>query len=254
MLDIWPSIWQGLDQERVDAAVAEQLTAAGILDDGRIHPVVEEWLRALHRPDVELAVRIWDPSPEPDLEAMLRMSLVRAGSGHVLAVRHGDHVIVQSVHSDGRRVDPLAAALLTALGPCPALVFDPLRAGQAQLLEVPEETAGRRQALLELGATPRSAGLLSRVLSEVERQAEVMVVEHHDGAVTPSPEDLAAAPPLCVQVLDTASGRIVVSPSVAVDGEIWVNYLPGDDAAVHAGIRALVDLLPGGSWFGTSRV
>ena len=52
---------------------------------------------------------------------------------------------------------------------------------------------------------------------------------------------------------DAESGRIVVTPSVALDGERWSTYVPGDGTALHAGLVALVELLPGRSWFGTSR-
>lgn len=87
--------------------------------------------------------------------------------------------------------------------------------------------------------------MLDRVFDEVARRAEVVMIEHHDGRT--------ADPANALTVLDTLSGRVVVTPSVAVDGTVWATYSPGDDAALQAGIAALVELLPNRSWFATSR-
>ncbi len=115
------------------------------------------------------------------------------------------------------------------------------------LTEVPEDPDERKLALVELGAQPHTAGLLSRVMGEVMRRAEVVMIEHRDGGSG------SVDTGVCVSILDTASGRLVVTPSKAMDGEIWSTYAPGDDAAINASVAALVDLLPGRSWFDTTR-
>ncbi|WP_405136731.1 ESX secretion-associated protein EspG [Nocardia sp. NBC_01388] len=245
VLALVPNIHRNEDRDRVNGVVAAELTARGILEDGRPHPIIEHWLHCLYRPDTELAVRIVDTGLDGERRGMLRLSLVRRGDTHVLAVRCDDHIVIQAVYQAERRLDALAAALVTALGPAPALAFEPLTTSMDQFATIPPDPARRRQALLELGATAHTAGVLGRVLGEVARRAEVLMFEHHDG--------IDAVPEWCVSVLDTLSGRIVVTPSVAVDGGVRSVFAPGDDAALSGGIRALVDLLPGRSWFETSR-
>ncbi|MBF6089241.1 ESX secretion-associated protein EspG [Nocardia cyriacigeorgica] len=245
VLGLMPNIYDEDDHARVHAVVLDQLAEAGIVEDGRVLPVVQRWLHCLYRPDTELAVRVVDTGIDGRPQAMLRMSLVRSGSTHVLAARDDDHVVIQSVFHEGDGLETLAAAVSAALGPCPALHFEPLTATVEQLGDVPAELHERRQALLELGAQPHTAGVLGRVLDDVVRRAEIVMFEHHDGSTS--------EPKVCANVLDTPSGRIVVTPSVALDGQLWCTYLPGDDAAVHAAVAALVELLPGRSWFDTSR-
>ncbi|MFC9897788.1 ESX secretion-associated protein EspG [Nocardia sp. NPDC127579] len=246
VLVLLPNIYDEEDSRRVRAVVLEQLGEAGIIEDGRVHPQVEHWLRCLYRPDVELVARIMDAGQDGEPAAMLRLSLVRCADTHVLAVRCDDHVVIQPVFQQDRDLRPVAAALAAALGPCPALRFEPFTANAAQLAEIGADRADRRAALLELGAEPHTAGVLSRVLDEVVRRAELVMIEHRDG--------VTGEPQTCVSVLDTQSGRLVVTPRAALDGQIWSTFAPGDDAALQAGIAALVELLPGRNWFGTSRI
>ncbi|RMI29512.1 ESX secretion-associated protein EspG [Nocardia stercoris] len=254
ILEIYPDVYSDADQEWVDEILTENLTEAGILVDGQVEPVVAQWLSVLDRPDVELAAVIWDPAAEYEVAATLRLSLVRADELHVLAVRFGDELVIQQVFAEDNQLQTVGAALLAALGPCPPLHFDAMRATRTALLELPvDDPDEKRRALLELGAAPRTAGVLSRVGSDVVRRAEAVVTRHEDGVVAQPDLELAGDPPPALQVLDTPEGRIVVYPHVAADSEVWVTYVPGDDAAVHAGIRALAGLIPGG-WFGTRRV
>ncbi|MEU7632238.1 ESX secretion-associated protein EspG [Nocardia sp. NPDC049220] len=246
VLALMPNIYNEADQARVHAVVLDELASAGVVEGDRVHPTIAHWLECLYRPDMELVARIVDTGRDGEPQAMLRLSFVRCGDTHVLAVRCDDEVVVQSVFQQGRDLHTVTAALAAALGPCPALQFVPLTATLEQFTEVPSDPDERRHALLELGAQSHTAGVLSRVLDQVVRRAEVLVIEHHDGS--------SAEPEVCVSVLDTPSGRLIVTPSRAMDGEIWSTYAPGDDAALRSGIAALVDLLPGRSWFDTSRM
>ncbi|MEV5652507.1 ESX secretion-associated protein EspG [Nocardia sp. NPDC052254] len=246
VLALLPNIFRIDDRERVRAVVAEQLAEAGAVIDGRVHPAIEGWLRCLYRPDVELAARIVTTGRDGEPKGMLRLSLVRSGEQHVLALRSDDHVVIQSVFGADSRTDTLTAALAAALGPAQALRFEPFAAWTEQFDELPTGQDERRRALVELGAEPRTAGLLGRVLDEIVRRAEIVMIEHRDGATT--------QPEACVSVLDTMSGRIIVTPSMALDGGIRATCAPGDDTALRAGVAALVDLLPSRNWFETSRV
>ncbi|WP_067694214.1 ESX secretion-associated protein EspG [Nocardia jejuensis] len=245
VLALLPTIERIDDRDKVNAVVARQLTDVGIIDDNGVHPVIAHWLRCLARPDVEMAARIIDRSDPSGVPGMLRMSLVRSGETHVLAVRHDDHLIIQTVPTDGEKTDAVATALLAALGSAPALQFTPLTAADEEFAAVPADAHSRRPALVQLGADPRTAVVLTRALDEVVRRAEVLMIEHRDGVI-PKPD-------LGMSVLDTPSGRITVVPSRDLNQHVHSTYQPGDSASLHAGIRALADLLPGGSWFRTSR-
>ncbi len=233
------------DRDCAREVITKELTEQGILVNGRVLPEVANWLRRLYRPDTEMVARILDMDLGDDPAGMLRVSLVRSGDDHVLAVRCDDHIVVQPVFGRTGQLDVVAAVLSSALGPCPALRFEPVTVAADQFAEMPSDPAERRRALVELGAVPHTATVLTRALEEVERRAEVVMIEHRDG------ED--RRPEVCVSVFDTPSGRVVVVPRVAMDGRVWSTYAPGDETEVGRSIRALVDLLPGRDWFGTSR-
>jgi hypothetical protein len=235
----------GPGQGRIPDSVATELTQRGILVDGEVHPAVARWLRCLDRPDVELVVRIMDTEFQAEMRGMLRMSLVRSGDDHVLAVRCDDEIVVQPVFGRPPQLDFIASALSAALGPCPALRFEPLTVSADDLAELPTDATERRRALVELGAAPLTASVLGRAFDEIERRAEIVVIQHRDGE-TPRPE-------VCATVFDTPPGRVLGVPKVALDGGNLSTFMPGDDAAVRRSIRTLIDLLPGRDWYGTSR-
>jgi hypothetical protein len=52
-----------------------------------------------------------------------------------------------------------------------------------------------------------------------------------------------------MSIVDTAAGRVLVSPSRAFDGE-WVStFAPGTPFAIAVAIEQLTALLPEGQWF-----
>ncbi len=250
VLAIMPNIYRISDRDRVRAVVAEQLTADGIIIDGEVDPVVAGWLRCLNRPDTELAIRVLDNGRGGETPTMLRASLVRSGEQHVLAVRCDDEIIIQSVFHQGRQLDTLTAVLESILGDYPALDFEPFTRAESDPADSeppPEDADGVRAGLRELGASPRTANVLTRALGEIVRQTEVLMMEHRDGG--PETPDFT----ICMNVLDTFSGRFVITPSVTLDGRIRSTFRPGDHTALRGGINTLAELLPGRSWFDTAR-
>ncbi|MEU4314128.1 ESX secretion-associated protein EspG [Nocardia sp. NPDC024068] len=246
VLSIRPNIFRIQDRDRVWAIVREQLAEAGMISGDEVHPVVAGWIRRLARPDTELMVQVIDRDQGTQTPTILRASLVRAGNEHVLAVRHDDHIVIQAVFHEGRDLNTLTAVVKSALGDYPALDFDPLVVPAAALEDIPAGPDERRAELRELGALPRTASVLTRAMEEVVRRAEVIMVQHRDGGGVP---DMNA----CMNVIDTLAGRLVATPSRAADGQLWSTFRPGDDPALHSGINALAELLPGRSWFDTAR-
>lgn len=247
VLAIMPNIFRISDRDRVRSAVVEQLTADGIVSGGEVDPVVAGWLRCLERPDTELAVRVIDNGRAGHVPTMLRLSFVRSGERHVLAVRCDDEVVIQSVFHKGSQLDTLTAVLESVLGEYPVLDFDPLTAADPEAGDPPQDADGVRAGLRELGATARTANVLTRALGEIVREAEVLMIEHRDGG--PETPDFT----ICMKVVDTFPGRFVITPSVTLDGRTRSTFRPGDHAALHSGINTLAELLPGGSWFNTAR-
>lgn len=246
VLALMPNIFRLEDRERVGTFLMPQLSDIGVLGDhGEVHPVVQAWLHCLDRPDVELAARIIDFDEPGKPGAMLRLSLARRGTVHVLALRNDDHVVIQPVFTEWERLDPIAAALGAVLGSAHVPAFEPLTAAAEDLSAVPADPMTRRSALGALGASSSTAAVLTRAMDGIVRRAEIVMIEHVDG--------LTAPPEVCLSVLDTVEGRLVVVPATALDGQVRSTYMPGDDAALRAGVRALVDLLPSGSWFEASR-
>lgn len=247
VLAILPNIFRIEDRERVRKVVTGQLTEAGIVSGDTVHPVVARWLRCLERPEVELAARIIDNGRGGHTPTMLRISLVRAGADHVLAVRCEDDVVIQQVFHEGRHLNTLTAALKSALGDYPALEFEPFTVATAELSAVTGDPDDWRAALRELGAVPHTASVLARAFGETVRRAEVIMLEHRAGG-SGLPEMNAAT-----SVLDTLSGRLIVTPAAALDGQLRSTFRPGDDSSLRSGINALVELLPSRSWFDTAR-
>ncbi|WP_229719155.1 ESX secretion-associated protein EspG [Nocardia jinanensis] len=247
VLSITPNIYRISDRDRVRAVVAAQLTADGIISDGEVDPVVAGWLRCLDRPDTELVIRVLDNGRGGETPTMLRVSLVRRGEHHVLAVRCDDEIVIQSVFHQGRQLDTLTAVLESILGDYPVLDFEPFTRAETDPEEPPQDADGVRAGLRELGASPRTANVLTRALGEIVRQAEVLMIEHRDGG--PETPDFT----ICMNVLDTFSGRFVITPSVTLDGRTRSTFRPGDHAALQSGINTLAELLPGRSWFDTAR-
>ncbi|MDO3648203.1 ESX secretion-associated protein EspG [Nocardia mangyaensis] len=265
VLALMPNIYRVEDRDRVHAVVREQLVEAGVLVDGLVHPQVAHWLECLYRPDVELAARISDTGADDVPVGTLRMSLVRRGETHVLAVRYDDHVVIQSVFVEEGDLRAVTGAVIAALGPCPALRFEPVTAAPEEFAGEPDDGPDeRKQLLLDLGAVAQTASVLSRMFDEVLRRAEIVVYEHHDGeravhevAVESALRELSVQPAareVCVNVFDTEAGRVVAMPGLGYDGQRWATFAPGDDATVAAGVAALIEMLPGRSWFATSRV
>lgn len=246
VLAVVPNIADWDDVERVYRAVLAELVQSGIVSpDGEVHPQVAEWLRCLYRPDVELAVRVVQAGSGDGALAVLRMSLVRCADRHVLAVRNDDRLVIQSVYSAPGRLSTLSAAVLAGMGKCPPALFEPWTAPVELTADVITAVADdRRRIWRELGADATCARILTE--AAVIQAAEIVAYEYHDGRIG-NPEN-------CVKILDTAEGRLVVSPRSSAAGGHWLHYSPGDTAAVHRAIASLIEMLPAGNWFETSRV
>ncbi|MGW0054437.1 ESX secretion-associated protein EspG [Nocardia nova] len=233
----------GPRQDSIDAFTAARaealrgLRGAGLVD--RYDDVESELgaaLSILARPESELAARI------VTVAGVHRVSVVRRGAGHAVAVRTGDRIDVRTIWADDDGA-ALARPVLEVLGPAgPADIasFSAATDELAQRLDHATAATEFAEALYGLDVAERAAIEFGMALSQCHAHAEIVAYLHADGITTRSSG--AAA------VYDTARGRIAASPGIASDQRMWTTFTPGSDHRVAQAITALIGTLPGGRW------
>lgn len=224
--------------ETVDAldaafdAAMRSLLARGLIVDGAIDPDLVPLLRALRRPERELAMRLVTP------EGIARICVLRCGTTGVLARRVGNTISLQV--ADGTA--DLSWAAQALIGQLP-------RAEAAQITPVgaPTETVTRNligthdprllaDRVRALGAEPRAAMKLGSALASRMAFAEIVYY------ALCRDEDRIARRPAAVGVFYTRKGRIVGAPSASPSGQLWTTVKPGSDHTIGQAVRQLVEL------------
>jgi hypothetical protein len=217
-------------RETVWEQVARDLTAQGILTAyGEPHPAVADMLHTLSRSDRTLEGRWWRRDRGGE---MTRFAVSRRGDRHVIAVRHGELVVLQRVSS---KVG-LAAMVAAVLGSGDSADVEPLTGLAATLGQC--RTADQL-GQFEIGLA--SARTYAALIAEPASWSEIIVTQRHPGG-TVTHTDVAAG------VLDGPQGRIVSIPRL-VNGELYGSFLPGSDANLQRALDGLVQFLPAGAWF-----
>ncbi len=210
--------------------VARDLTAQGVLTArGEPHPAVADMLTALSRSDRTLEGRWWRRDQGGD---MVRFAVSRRGDRHVIAVRHGDLIVLQRVAA---KVG-LAGMVTAVLGSGQPAEVEPLTGLAATL-------AGCRTAdqLGQFDIGLSSARTYAALIGQPDSWSEIVATQRHPGG-TVSGTGVAAG------VLDGRQGRIVSIPR-RVNGELYGSFLPGSDDNLERALDGLVEFLPARSWF-----
>lgn len=206
------------------------LVARGMIADGLVHPDLACAVRALHRPDRELAMRLVTP------EGITRVSAVRQGSLGVVARKVGNQFVVR-VH--GAELPAVTQALLLELPRMKAATIEPVGAPLGVMTECLDE-AGDAPRLSDrirsLGIEARSAMLLGSALASRMAFAEIVYYP------LARDEDRILRCPSAVGVFYTKRGRIVAAPSASPRGELWSTLKPGSDHAITSAIGQLIGL------------
>lgn len=211
------------------------LTDRGLIRDGEVRPEVATLLRALQRPDRELAMRLVTP------EGIARVAVVRRG-GQCISVRRVQNEIVLEVIENGAGVASEAQAARALLRHLPAAPAAEICAIGAPLDAASEALSGAHDATLlsdrirALGAEPRTAMLLGSALGSRLAFAEIVYYALDGDA------DLISRCPAAVAVFYTKRGRIVGAPSASPTGELWTTLKAGSDHAIKQAIGQLVEL------------
>ena len=198
--------------------------------------------------DLQLAIQII-AAPESQLEArsyteagVRRMSLLRSGHDHVLALRFGNEVTIETVSVEGAAS---AAAQLTALlGDGAALdLAASISAPTDDLVDRLDAASGMQEytdALYTIGVDARNAATLGGALGSLQGHTEVVASQMWEATTQQSSG--------AVVIYETARGRVVASPSMSPDGRRWTTFAAGTGHRIRQALGLLVETLPSGRW------
>lgn len=217
----------------------------GVMTDGRIDPAVRQWIEIVCRPERWLELRyVGSTASSGDL---LRGIVARRGGQTVVALRNAQLVTFTAVEVD----DPhaLVPVVTVGLSGRPPAQFDefvlPARVGARADKRIRE--GADLSGVMDYLGVPASARAVVRAVFEGPRSyVEVVAGQRSDATRRVSEVGVA--------VVDTAAGRIVVSPSRGFDGG-WVStFAPGTAFAIALALDRLSDTLPEGRWFPSARL
>lgn len=222
------------DMAKAEEHATRMLGQRGLIRDGEVAEKLVPLLRALQRPDRELAMRLVTP------DGTARLAVVRQGSQCISVRRVGNKIVIEALEGQATE-DQAARALLTQLPAAPAADIDPVG---APLDAVSDALSGTHDAALlsdrirALGADARTAMLLGSALASRQAFAEVVyyILDRDEGRIT--------RPPTAVGVFYTKRGRIVGAPSASPTGQLWTTLKAGSDHAVRQAVGQLVELAP----------
>lgn len=224
----------GTDAGLIAAAdhATRSLADRGLIRDGEVAPEIVPLLRALQRPDRELAMRLVTP------DGTARVAVVRQGTQCISARRVGDEIAMEAI--DGQATLAAAVdALLRVLPSAPAAEICPVGApldAASQALTGTHDAAVLSDRIRALGAERRTAMLLGSALASRQAFAEIVYY------TLDSDEDRITRCPAAVGVFYTKRGRIVGAPSASPSGELWTTLKPGSDHAITQAVGQLVEL------------
>jgi EspG family len=219
-------------------AQADVLTRLGVMSaDGRVDATVADWIRLTCRPSQWLEMRFVSGRGH-----LLRGVVSRRGSQTVVALRNAELVTFTAMDIDHpHALVPVLSAGLTSHPPARFDEFTlPTRVGVRADDQL--RNGARLRDVLEYLGIPMSARPAVEAAFDARRTyVEIVAGQHRDGH--------RISTDVGVSIVDTTQGRMVVSPSMAFDGE-WVStFAPGTPFAIAAAVERLTATLPDGSWF-----
>jgi hypothetical protein len=234
------------------------LTRMGLVSqDGLINPAVAGWIKAVCFPDRWLDLRYVGPAKNTGAatgtgELLRGVVAQRAGTTGktgktVVALRSAQLVTFTEMDIDDAR--GLVPVLGVGLAQRPPARFDefrmPMRVG-ARADERLRSGASLSEVVEYLGIPASARPVVESVFSGARSYVEIVAGCDRDAQHSTTEVGLS--------IVDTAAGRVLVSPSRAFDGE-WVStFSPGTPFAIAVAIEQLTALLPDGQWFPGQRL
>jgi EspG family len=230
------------------AAQTAELARLGMVSaDGVINRAVADWIRVVCFPERWLDLRYVGSAAVSGSEDLLRGIIARRGGKTVVALRNAQLVTftAMDIH-DARALVPI---LGVGLAQRPPARFDEF--------SLPAQVGARADERLRNGAPltevldylsiPQSArAVVESVFTGPRSYVEIVAGCHHDGRHTSTDVGMS--------IVDTAVGRVLVSPSRAFDGEWISTFSPGTPFAVAVAVEQLISQLPEGHWFEGNRL
>jgi hypothetical protein len=225
------------------AAQTAELARLGMVSaDGVINRAVADWIRVVCFPQRWLDLRYVGSAAVSGSEDLLRGIIARRDGKTVVALRNAQLVTFTSMDiHDARALVPILGVGLAQRPPARFDEFSlPAQVG-ARADERLRNGAPLTEVLDYLGIPQSARAVVESVFAGPRSYVEIVAGCHHDGRHTSTEVGMS--------IVDTALGRVLVSPSRAFDGE-WVStFSPGTPFAVAVAVEQLTGQLPEGHWF-----
>jgi hypothetical protein len=230
------------------AAQTAELARLGMVSaDGVINRAVADWIRVVCFPDRWLDLRYVGSAAVSGSEDLLRGIIARRGGKTVVALRNAQLVTftAMDIH-DARALVPILGVGLAQRPPARFDEFSlPAQVG-ARADERLRNGTPLTEVLDYLGIPQSARAVVESVFTGPRSYVEIVAGCHHDGRHTSAEVGMS--------IVDTAVGRVLVSPSRAFDGEWISTFSPGTPFAVAVAVEQLTSQLPEGHWFEGNRL
>jgi hypothetical protein len=230
------------------AAQTDELARLGMVSaDGVINRAVADWIRVVCFPERWLDLRYVGPAAVSGGEDLLRGIIALRGGKTVVALRNAQLVTftTMDIH-DARALVPILGVGLAQRPPARFEEFSlPAQVG-ARADERLRNGAPLTEVLDYLSIPQSARAVVESVFTGPRSYVEIVAGCHHDGRHTSTE--------VGTSIVDTAVGRVLVSPSRAFDGEWISTFSPGTPFAVAVAVEQLTSQLPEGHWFEGNRL
>jgi hypothetical protein len=237
----------------IDRQTAE-LTRMGMMSaGGAINPAVASWIRVVCFPERWFDLRYvgsGSSGQASGADELLRGIIARRGGETpktIVALRSAQLVTFTAMDIDDARA--LVPVLGVGLAQRPPAQFDefslPARVG-ARADERLRNGAALAEVLDYLRIPQSARPVVESVFTGPRSYVEIVAGCRHDGQHTSTEVGMS--------IVDTAAGRVLVSPSRAFDGEWISTFRPGTAFAIAIGVEQLTAELPDGHWFAGNRL
>ncbi|OBF83580.1 secretion protein EspG [Mycobacterium sp. 852002-51163_SCH5372311] len=230
-----------------------ELTEMGLISaDGTINSAVADWIRVVCFADRWLDLRFVGPASSADAGLLRGLVAHRGGATDgiaktVVALRSAQLITITAMQVDGPMA--LVPVLCVGLAQRAPARFDefsmPTRVG-ARADERLRSGTPLAEVIDYLGIPASARAVVESVFTGPCSYVEVVAGCRRDGRHSTTEVGMS--------VVDTAAGRVLVSPSRAFDGE-WVStFSPGTPFAIAVAIEQLTASLPDSQWFPGQRL
>jgi EspG family len=230
---------------------AAELTRLGMMSaSGDVNPAVADWIRQVCFPDRWLDLRYVGSGQTSGADELLRGIIARRGGQTqktIVALRNAQLVTftAMDIH-DARALVPVLGVGLAQRPPARFDEFNlPARVG-ARADERLRNGGSLAEVLDYLGIPKSARPVVESVFSGPRSYVEIVAGCRHDGQ--------HASTEVGMSIVDTAAGRVLVTPSRAFDGEWISTFRPGTLFAIALAVEQLTAQLPDAEWFPGNRL